>query len=92
MYFVAVAKPPLHKPPFACAGKVTTGNNGGKFLFEVEYEKASPDLHTKLFAKVPFPLSDKTKSDLGEGQMGSALIGPLQMLRGFDRWILRVPI
>mmetsp|Transcript_46658 Transcript_46658/g.137858 ORF Transcript_46658/g.137858 Transcript_46658/m.137858 type:complete len:614 (+) Transcript_46658:87-1928(+) len=43
--------------------KVTTGNNGGKFLFEVEYEKASPDLHTKLFAKVPFPLSDKTKSD-----------------------------
>lgn len=43
--------------------KVTTGNNGGKFLFEVEYEKPSPDLHTKLFAKIPFPLDAKTKSD-----------------------------
>jgi len=43
--------------------KVTTGNNGGKFLFEVEYEKPSADLHTQLFAKIPFPLADKTKSD-----------------------------
>jgi len=43
--------------------KVTTGNNGGKFLFEVEYEKPSPDLHTKLFAKIPFPLADRTQSD-----------------------------
>eukprot|EP00930_Biecheleria_cincta_P082590 TRINITY_DN722_c0_g1_i4.p1 TRINITY_DN722_c0_g1~~TRINITY_DN722_c0_g1_i4.p1 ORF type:complete len:617 (-),score=122.63 TRINITY_DN722_c0_g1_i4:128-1978(-) len=43
--------------------KVTTGNNGGKFLFEVRYAKPDPDLHTKLFAKVPFPLSAHTKND-----------------------------
>jgi hypothetical protein len=43
--------------------KVTTGNNGGKFLFEVEYEKPDPDLHTKLFAKVPHPLEGVTKQD-----------------------------
>merc|ERR1719323_1394314 len=43
--------------------KVTTGNNGGKFLFEVEYEKEDPSLHTKLFAKVPFALEGATKSD-----------------------------
>eukprot|EP00413_Alexandrium_margalefii_P009225 CAMPEP_0204533570 /NCGR_PEP_ID=MMETSP0661-20131031/12360_1 /ASSEMBLY_ACC=CAM_ASM_000606 /TAXON_ID=109239 /ORGANISM="Alexandrium margalefi, Strain AMGDE01CS-322" /LENGTH=640 /DNA_ID=CAMNT_0051539927 /DNA_START=66 /DNA_END=1988 /DNA_ORIENTATION=- len=43
--------------------KVTTGNNGGKFLFEVEYEKEDPTLHTKLFAKVPFALEGATKSD-----------------------------
>lgn len=43
--------------------KVTTGNNGGKFLFEVSYAKPSADLHTKLFAKVPFPLEGKTKMD-----------------------------
>mmetsp|Transcript_15586 Transcript_15586/g.33074 ORF Transcript_15586/g.33074 Transcript_15586/m.33074 type:complete len:631 (-) Transcript_15586:164-2056(-) len=43
--------------------KVTTGNNGGKFLFEVEWEKPSPDLHTKLFAKVPFALEGVTKND-----------------------------
>mmetsp|Transcript_50400 Transcript_50400/g.90498 ORF Transcript_50400/g.90498 Transcript_50400/m.90498 type:complete len:452 (-) Transcript_50400:147-1502(-) len=43
--------------------KVTTGNNGGKFLFEVRYAKPDPDLHTKLFAKVPFAASGKTMSD-----------------------------
>jgi len=43
--------------------KVTTGNNGGKFLFEVEYEKDQPELHKKLFAKVPFALEGATKSD-----------------------------
>mmetsp|Transcript_112413 Transcript_112413/g.210816 ORF Transcript_112413/g.210816 Transcript_112413/m.210816 type:complete len:972 (+) Transcript_112413:77-2992(+) len=43
--------------------KITTGNNGGKFLFEVEYEKPDPELHTKLFAKVPFPNEGKFKSD-----------------------------
>jgi len=43
--------------------KVTGGNNGGKFLFEVRYLKPSPELHTKLFAKVPFPCSGPTKSD-----------------------------
>jgi len=43
--------------------KVTTGNNGGKFLFEVEYEKEDPTLHTKLFAKVPFALEGVTKGD-----------------------------
>jgi len=43
--------------------KVTAGNNAGKFLFEVEYLNNRPDLHKKLFAKVPFPLSGKTKTD-----------------------------
>lgn len=43
--------------------KVTGGNNGGKFLFEVKYQKQTPGLHTKLFAKVPFPCSGPTKSD-----------------------------
>lgn len=43
--------------------KVTTGNNGGKFLFEVNYKMKTPGLHTKLFAKVPFPLEGVTKSD-----------------------------
>lgn len=43
--------------------KVTTGNNGGKFLFEVRYAKPDPDLHTKLFAKVPFAASGKTMND-----------------------------
>lgn len=43
--------------------KVTTGNNGGKFLFEVRYAKPDPDLHTKLFAKVPFPYEGVTKND-----------------------------
>jgi len=43
--------------------KITTGNNGGKFLFEVEYEKEDPNLHTKLFAKVPFALTGATKFD-----------------------------
>jgi len=43
--------------------KITTGNNGGKFLFEVEYEKPDPNLHTKLFAKVPHPLEGATRTD-----------------------------
>jgi len=43
--------------------KVTTGNNGGKFLFEVEYAKEDPELQTQLFAKVPFALEGKTRSD-----------------------------
>eukprot|EP00421_Protoceratium_reticulatum_P059210 CAMPEP_0168504022 /NCGR_PEP_ID=MMETSP0228-20121227/76156_1 /TAXON_ID=133427 /ORGANISM="Protoceratium reticulatum, Strain CCCM 535 (=CCMP 1889)" /LENGTH=488 /DNA_ID=CAMNT_0008521095 /DNA_START=48 /DNA_END=1515 /DNA_ORIENTATION=- len=43
--------------------KVTAGNNAGKFLFEVRYAKQSAHLHTKLFAKVPFPLSGATHSD-----------------------------
>eukprot|EP00913_Durusdinium_trenchii_P032724 g30632.t1 len=33
--------------------KITTGNNGGKFLFEVEYATPDEHLHTKLFAKIP---------------------------------------
>ncbi|CAE8716304.1 unnamed protein product [Polarella glacialis] len=43
--------------------KVTAGNNAGKFLFEVRYEKERADLHRKLFAKVPFALTKETKSD-----------------------------
>ena len=30
---------------------------------EVEYEKPAADLHTELFAKIPFPLEGKTLSD-----------------------------
>jgi hypothetical protein len=43
--------------------KITTGNNGGKFLFEVRYKKQGTGLHTKLFAKVPHPCEGKTMSD-----------------------------
>jgi len=43
--------------------KITAGNNGGKFLFEVRYKRQTPDLHTKLFAKVPYPLTPQTKTD-----------------------------
>eukprot|EP00442_Polarella_glacialis_P045907 CAMPEP_0115150436 /NCGR_PEP_ID=MMETSP0227-20121206/65045_1 /TAXON_ID=89957 /ORGANISM="Polarella glacialis, Strain CCMP 1383" /LENGTH=621 /DNA_ID=CAMNT_0002560815 /DNA_START=66 /DNA_END=1931 /DNA_ORIENTATION=- len=43
--------------------KITTGNNGGKFLFEVEYLKPSQDLHTKLFAKIPHSMDKETSSD-----------------------------
>lgn len=43
--------------------KVTTGNNGGKFLFEVRYKRVEAGLHTRLFAKVPFPLEGVTRSD-----------------------------
>lgn len=43
--------------------KVTTGNNGGKFLFEVRYKKKVEGLHTKLFAKVPHPMDAATRSD-----------------------------
>eukprot|EP00413_Alexandrium_margalefii_P001641 CAMPEP_0204511154 /NCGR_PEP_ID=MMETSP0661-20131031/275_1 /ASSEMBLY_ACC=CAM_ASM_000606 /TAXON_ID=109239 /ORGANISM="Alexandrium margalefi, Strain AMGDE01CS-322" /LENGTH=693 /DNA_ID=CAMNT_0051516225 /DNA_START=26 /DNA_END=2107 /DNA_ORIENTATION=- len=43
--------------------KITTGNNGGKFLFDVKYARKRPGLHTRLFAKVPFPLEGVTRSD-----------------------------
>lgn len=43
--------------------KITTGNNGAKFLFDVEYKYPDPQLHTRLFAKVPFPLTGATFSD-----------------------------
>jgi len=43
--------------------KITTGNNGGKFLFEVEYLHSSPDLHTRLFAKIPHSMEGQTQSD-----------------------------
>lgn len=43
--------------------KITTGNNGGKFLFEVEYLHSSPDLHTRLFAKIPHSMEPATQSD-----------------------------
>ena len=43
--------------------KITTGNNGGKFLFEVEYLESSPELHTKLFAKIPHSMDTATQSD-----------------------------
>lgn len=43
--------------------KITTGNNGGKFLFEVEYLRKDPDLHTRLFAKIPHAMDQEHKSD-----------------------------
>eukprot|EP00930_Biecheleria_cincta_P036949 TRINITY_DN25329_c0_g1_i1.p1 TRINITY_DN25329_c0_g1~~TRINITY_DN25329_c0_g1_i1.p1 ORF type:complete len:956 (+),score=169.73 TRINITY_DN25329_c0_g1_i1:422-2869(+) len=43
--------------------KITGGNNGGKFLFEVKYAYKEPGLHTKLFAKVPFAMGTQTTSD-----------------------------
>lgn len=43
--------------------KITTGNNGGKFLFEVEYEKPDDSLHTKLFVKIPHAMEKETTSD-----------------------------
>lgn len=43
--------------------KVTTGNNGGKFLFEVEYAVQEEGLHTKLFAKIPHAYEGATQSD-----------------------------
>eukprot|EP00747_Dinoflagellata_sp_TGD_P098444 gnl/TRDRNA2_/TRDRNA2_167454_c0_seq1.p1 gnl/TRDRNA2_/TRDRNA2_167454_c0~~gnl/TRDRNA2_/TRDRNA2_167454_c0_seq1.p1 ORF type:complete len:691 (+),score=142.20 gnl/TRDRNA2_/TRDRNA2_167454_c0_seq1:207-2075(+) len=43
--------------------KITTGNNGNKFLFEVEYLDDTPDLHKKLFCKIPFPCAGATKTD-----------------------------
>mmetsp|Transcript_12955 Transcript_12955/g.40419 ORF Transcript_12955/g.40419 Transcript_12955/m.40419 type:complete len:662 (+) Transcript_12955:133-2118(+) len=43
--------------------KITAGNNAGKFLFEVKYAKSQPNLHTKLFAKVPFTMTPATKTD-----------------------------
>lgn len=43
---------------------VNHGNNGGKFLFTVEYAKSvGLNLHTKLFAKVPYPLKGDTQTD-----------------------------
>merc|ERR1712032_595992 len=41
----------------------TTGNNGGKFFFDVMYAKKDPSLHTRLFAKIPYKLEGATKSD-----------------------------
>lgn len=43
--------------------RITTGNNGGKFLFEVEYEIPDDCLHTKLFAKIPHGMEKETMSD-----------------------------
>ncbi|CAJ1436436.1 unnamed protein product [Effrenium voratum] len=43
--------------------KVTAGNNAGKFIFEVRYKWQTPDLHCKLFAKIPFPYSGATTND-----------------------------
>ncbi|CAJ1386173.1 unnamed protein product [Effrenium voratum] len=39
------------------------GGNCAKLIFDVEYEVPAPDLHTQLFAKIPFPLAGNTLSD-----------------------------
>mmetsp|Transcript_72509 Transcript_72509/g.132490 ORF Transcript_72509/g.132490 Transcript_72509/m.132490 type:complete len:613 (+) Transcript_72509:53-1891(+) len=43
--------------------KITAGNNGAKALFEVRYKRSDPDLDTKLFAKLPYPMIPATKTD-----------------------------
>lgn len=43
--------------------RVTAGNNGGKFFFDVKYKRPSLDLHTKLFAKVPYPMTTELSTD-----------------------------
>merc|ERR1739844_755356 len=43
--------------------RVTTGNNGGRFFFEVRYAKTEAYLHHQLFAKIPWPCQGKTKAD-----------------------------
>lgn len=43
--------------------KITAGNNAGKFLFEVKYQKPGASLHTRLFGKVPFMMTPATKTD-----------------------------
>mmetsp|Transcript_144349 Transcript_144349/g.462430 ORF Transcript_144349/g.462430 Transcript_144349/m.462430 type:complete len:568 (-) Transcript_144349:94-1797(-) len=39
------------------------GGASAKMIFDVEYAKPSEGLHTKLFAKIPWPNKDKTRSD-----------------------------
>jgi len=39
------------------------GGNCAKLTFDVEYETEASNLHTQLFAKVPWPHEGKTKSD-----------------------------
>eukprot|EP00930_Biecheleria_cincta_P017401 TRINITY_DN1384_c0_g1_i1.p1 TRINITY_DN1384_c0_g1~~TRINITY_DN1384_c0_g1_i1.p1 ORF type:complete len:866 (+),score=156.45 TRINITY_DN1384_c0_g1_i1:333-2600(+) len=43
--------------------KVDAGNNAGKFLFNVKYERQRDGLHQKLFAKVPHAMTRETKQD-----------------------------
>lgn len=43
--------------------KIDAGNNAGKFLFEVTYERSTADLDTLLFAKVPFQMTNETQAD-----------------------------
>lgn len=43
--------------------RITAGNNAGKFMFEVQYKNPREELHTKLFAKVPFAMTKETKQD-----------------------------
>lgn len=43
--------------------KIDAGNNAGKFLFDVVYERDDPHLDTQLFAKVPFQMTAATKTD-----------------------------
>merc|ERR1712012_358526 len=43
--------------------KITAGNNAGKFLFEVKYQTNMANLHTRLFAKVPFMMTPAIKTD-----------------------------
>jgi len=43
--------------------EITAGNNSSKFLFEVEYAEEAPGLHTKLFAKIPYPMTPATQND-----------------------------
>lgn len=39
------------------------GGAGSKFTFEVTYRSKAASLHTRLFAKIPFPMTQQTRSD-----------------------------
>ena len=46
-------------------------------MAKVEYEKPAADLHTELFAKIPFPLAGNTLSD----RMASSVMQILGLIR-----------
>lgn len=70
------------------------GGNCSKLVFDVEYEHEAKNLHTKLFAKIPFPLAGKTSSDrMASSVMQSgAELGEIQAQRLLEsRLPFRIP-
>ena len=52
-------------------------------MAKVEYEKPAADLHTELFAKIPFPLAGNTLSD----RMASSVMQILGLIRCGSLWL-----